>query len=61
MLNAPSYVPYGARYYYDLYVLVEKLGGFQEMDKSKWQEVNQSFGVDLKSRAIEMEYNATIN
>lgn len=47
-------------YYYDLYVLVEKLGGFQEMDKSKWQEVNQSFGVDLKSRAIEMEYNATI-
>ena len=47
-------------YYYDLYVLVEKLGGFQVMDKSKWHEVNNVFGVELKSRVIEMEYNASI-
>lgn len=47
-------------YYYDLYVLVEKLGGFQVMDKSKWHEVNKTFGVDTKSRVIEMEYNASI-
>ncbi|KAI5952046.1 hypothetical protein CANMA_005125 [Candida margitis] len=47
-------------YYYDLYVLVEKLGGFQALDKSIWQEVNKTFGVDPKSRVIEMEYNASI-
>ncbi|KAI5953084.1 hypothetical protein KGF57_004076 [Candida theae] len=47
-------------HYYDLYVLVEKLGGFQAMDKSKWQQVNATFGVDSKSRVIELEYNASI-
>ena len=47
-------------YYYDLYALVEKMGGFQEMTKPRWQEVNTHFGIDLKSKAIELEYNATI-
>ncbi|KAI5965687.1 uncharacterized protein KGF55_001049 [Candida pseudojiufengensis] len=45
-------------YYYDLYCLVEKLGGYQAI--TSWRDINNIFKVDPKSKAIELEYDSAI-
>ncbi|KAI5955178.1 hypothetical protein KGF54_001739 [Candida jiufengensis] len=45
-------------YYYDLYCLIEKMGGHQAI--KNWREVNELFKVDPKSKAIELEYDSAI-
>ncbi|CAI5759638.1 unnamed protein product [Candida verbasci] len=47
-------------YYYDLYILVENLGGYLKMDLLKWSEINEKFDIHIDSEAIKNEYETSI-
>lgn len=47
-------------YYYDLYVAVDKYGGWENMDEGKWREINTKFGIDGHMEDVEHEYDSTV-
>lgn len=47
-------------WYYDLFVQVEKLGGYANLKWSDWQQINGHFGIDLQSRLLLNEYLSSI-
>lgn len=48
-------------YYYDLHVMVEKMGGFKSMNDKKWGDINENFGVKRDSTRIEEEYSLNLS
>lgn len=48
-------------YYYDLHVMVEKMGGVCNMNEYKWADVNEHFGLERGSTRIEEEYSTNLS
>lgn len=47
-------------YYYDLHVMVEKMGGYVNMNGEKWAQINDHFGLKKESTHIEDEYSINL-